>query len=120
VAAAVAAGLGVAFGTPALPALLLLPLAAAAGLLRFRTAGWRFDGERVVLRTRGLARTTAAIDARRLQSVRCSATPFQRRGRLATLAVDVSSGRRLGIAHLDATVADDLLGALGRTATGPG
>lgn len=122
-AVVLAAGAVVAFGAAGLAALALVPLAALLGVARFRAAGWRVDGDRVVLRWRRLARTTAAADARRLQAIQTSATPFQRRGRLATLAISVSSGRRFAVPHLDAATAAELGAQLAATAvagvTGP-
>jgi putative membrane protein len=118
VLAALVAGALVAFaGTPGLAALALLPAAAALGLARHRAGGWRLTEDGLVLRTRGLTRTTAAADPRRLQAVRTAATPFQRRAALATLAVDVSSGRRFALRHVEAATAGELLGRLGALAT---
>jgi putative membrane protein len=119
VAALAAAALVVAFGTAALPALLLLPAAVALGFARHRAGGWHLAGGRLVLRTRRLARTTAAADARRLQAVHTAVTPFQARAALATLAVDVSSGRRLALRHLDDATAADLRAELAAAASSP-
>jgi putative membrane protein len=104
-------------GAPALAAL-ALPLAAALyGALRFRTAGWRLDGERLVLRHRGLQRTTLVADARRLPQLFSRTSPLQRRAGLATLGVAVASGRRLAVAHLEAAITGDLLRRLTRAST---
>ena len=122
VTAVVTAGVLLAiFGADALPALALLPLAALNGWARYRAAGVALRGDNVILRgrTRTFARTTAAADARRLQAVHASVTPFQRRGRLATLAVDVSSGRTLSVAHVDAQTTTTLVGRLAAAATSP-
>jgi putative membrane protein len=122
VTAALVAGVLIAFfGPDALPALALLPVAAVVGWGRYRAAGVALLGDHVVLRgrTRTFARTTATADARRLQAVRSSVTPFQRRGHLATLAVDVSSGRRLAVAHVDAATTDTLVARLSTAATSP-
>ena len=104
VAGAVAAG-GAARGRSAptrSPALVLLPLAARRCSASRATAppagGSR--GDRVVLRApRTLARTTAVADARRLQARHAArhALPAPRPAS-PTLAVDVSSGRTLGVA----------------------
>jgi putative membrane protein len=120
VAAALAAtaGAALAAGPPGLLALVLVPAAAAHGVARHRSAGVALREGRVVLRRRGLALVTAVADARRLQAVTTQATPFQRRGRLATLAVSVSSGRRLAVAHLDAAAARRLQGRLAADAAG--
>jgi putative membrane protein len=120
VGGAAAAGLLIAFGTPALPALVLPVLGAVHGLARYRAAAFGRAEGHVVLRARTwlLARMTSTADARRLQSVRASVTPFQRRGQLATIGVDVSSGRRLSVMHVDGARIDDHLRALTAKATG--
>jgi putative membrane protein len=102
----------------ALAFLALLP-AAMLGVARHRAAGWRLSGERIVLRSRRFARTTSVADTRRLQSVRSAASPLQRRSGLATLAVDVSSGRRLAVEDLDATTVASLRDRLASAATAP-
>lgn len=91
--------------------------AAALGILRHRAAGWRVSGDRVILRSRRYARTTAVADARRLQAVAAAASVLQRRARLATLSVSVSSGRRVAVEDLEASTVDDLLGTLAAAAT---
>lgn len=71
---------------------LLLP-AAFYGWLRHRAGGWSMSGDRLVLRFRRLARTTVVAPRGRLQSRGFSVSPFQRRIGLATLEVEVASGR---------------------------
>jgi len=73
----------------------LLPTLPAAlyGLLRYRAAGHRLDDERLILRFRHLARTTVVVPGKRLQSRGYSISPLQRRKGLATLEVEVASGR---------------------------
>jgi putative membrane protein len=92
---------------PVIPALALL--GGADGLLRWRAAGWRLDGARIVIRQRLLARRTLVARADRLQEHGLSVSPLQRRGRLASLQVAVGSGRRGRVRHLDRTVAGELL-----------
>jgi uncharacterized membrane protein YdbT with pleckstrin-like domain len=97
---------------------LLAPLAAAAfGVASYRAAGWSLDSGRLVLRERGLQRSTLVADPHRLPEVFARTTPFQRRGDLSTLGVAVSSGRRIDVRHLDATTAAELLARLTRLAT---
>jgi len=115
----VGAGLSIAFPPYGLLALLLLAPAVAYGLAAFRAAGVTRTGDLVVLRARGVSRTTATADARRLQEVRTRTNPFQRRGRVATLGVAVSSKRRLAAEHLDAADAATLHTALAAQATAP-
>ncbi len=115
-----AAALTAAFGAPGAAAFTLVVPAAALGVARHRAAGWRLDAAgRVVLRSRRFARTTSVADARRLQAVRSSATALQRRAELATLRVDVSSGRALRVEDLDQRTVDDLLGRLAGAMTRP-
>lgn len=120
----VAALAGVAIGLStaawwALPALLVI--ATLEGTGRFRAAGWRLAGGRVVVRERRLARHTIVARAERLQEHTFSQTPLQRRAGLADVAVAVGSGRRGRLAHLEAATADDLFhrlrAALRRAAT---
>jgi putative membrane protein len=92
---------------------------ALLGLARYRAAGYRLDDKGVVIRARRLARTTAVADPTRLQAVNVSANPLQRRARLATLALDIASRRRLRVKHLSAPAADDLFAELGQRALGP-
>jgi putative membrane protein len=73
-------------------ALLLLFPAAVYGWLRYRDAGWAYGGDRLVVRSRLLARTTAIAPRRRLQSRDVIRSPFQRRARLATFTAQVASG----------------------------
>ena len=94
----------------AMPVLLLL--AVLAGELRFRAAGWRLADGRVVLRSRGIARTTLVADVRRLQEHGTRQTPLQSRRDLADIGVAVGSGRRARVRHLEARTAALLLGLL--------
>ena len=103
------------FEADALVALALPVLGALLGVARYRTAGWRLDGT-LVVRKRRLMRTTAVADARRLQRVTGAQSVLQRRAALADVEVAVSSGRRLGVEHLDAATVDDLVGRLATSA----
>ena len=72
--------------------LALVPVFALYGWLRFRAAGWAVAGDRLVVRSRSLARITAIAPRRRLQSRSVSQSPFQRRVGLATFGTEVASG----------------------------
>jgi putative membrane protein len=91
---------------PLLPALSLL--GAIDGVLRWRAAGWRLDGSRIVIRRRLLARRTLLARIDRLQEHGLSVSPFQRRAQLASFQVAVGSGRTGRIRHLDRDVAGSL------------
>jgi putative membrane protein len=95
---------------PAIP--VLLALAAVLGELRLRAAGWRLDDGRVVLRSRGVGRSTLVASTRRLQEHGTRQTPLQRRRRLADITVAVGSRRRARVRHLEAATAHRLLGLL--------
>ena len=118
---AAAAGLSSFVFDPAawgLLALLALPATAFYGWLRYRDAGWALDleGDRLVVRFRRLARTTAVAPRRRLQSREIQRSPFQRRVRLATFRAEVASGgggTALEVTDLDAGSADTLAWDLG-------
>ncbi len=97
-------------------AALLVPAAAAYGWLRYREAGWAFEEDRLVVRSRLLARTTAIAPRRRLQSRDLTRSPFQRRARLATFRVQVASGgggAALQVADLESDAAETLAEDLG-------
>jgi putative membrane protein len=91
---------------PAVPLLALL--GAAEGLLRHRSAGWRDDGRRFVVRGRLLARRTLLARVDRLQEHGLRASPLQRRAALADFEAAVGSGRRGRVRHLEAGVAGAL------------
>ncbi|HEX8102800.1 MAG TPA: PH domain-containing protein, partial [Solirubrobacteraceae bacterium] len=93
------------------PLLAVLP-AALLGPARFRAAGWRIEPARVTIRSRRLAQRTVLARRTRLQEHRLSQTPFQRRGRLATLALAAGAGTRARVAHLEEPVARELFAAL--------
>jgi putative membrane protein len=107
------------FEADALIALVLPVAGAVLGVARYRAAGWRLDSGRLVLRSRRVARTTAIADPRRLQRVTGAQSVLQRRAGLGDVEVAVSSGRRVGVEHLDEPVARDLVGRLARAATRP-
>lgn len=115
VLAAGAAALLSIFSDPAvwgLLALLALPAAALYGWLSFRDAGWAFEDDRLVVRSRRLARITAIAPRPRLQSRGVVRSPFQRRVRLATFRAEVASGgggAALEVTDLDAGAALTLI-----------
>ena len=99
-------------------ALIALPAAALYGWLCYRDAGWALDldGDRLIVRSRRLARTTAVVPRRRLQSRDILRSPFQRRLRLATFRAEVASGgggTALEVTDLDARAAAALARDLG-------
>ncbi|HKH10164.1 MAG TPA: PH domain-containing protein [Rubrobacter sp.] len=102
--------------TLGLPVLLLVLLAALYGWLRYRDAGWAYIGDRLIVRSRLLARTTAIAPRRRLQSRAVIRNPFQRRARLATFRAQVASGGgggAYGVVDLEADSAEALAENLG-------
>jgi putative membrane protein len=91
---------------PSVPLLALL--GAAEGLLRYRSAGWRDDGRRLVVRGRVLARRTLLARVDRLQEHGLRASPVQRRASLTDFEAAVGSGRKGRVRHLEAGVAGAL------------
>ena len=92
---------------------LLLPCVAAAwGVWMFREAGWGVGDEVLAIRWRGVARTTALVRRRRVQSVSVSQNPLQRISGLATLSVRVAASpanATFTVRHLEET---DAMGVL--------
>jgi putative membrane protein len=101
---------------PAIP--LLAALGAAWGLLRHRTAGWRIDGDRVVIRQGALARRSLIARSDRLQEHDLSASVLQSRADLADVALAVGSGRSGRVRHLERSVASALFDRLRARAAG--
>ena len=91
---------------PSVPLLALL--GAAEGLLRYRSAGWRDDGRRLVVRGRVLARRTLLARVDRLQEHGLRASAVQRRASLTDFEAAVGSGRKGRVRHLEAGVAGAL------------
>jgi putative membrane protein len=95
--------------------LLLLP-AVPLGLMRYRDAGWSLEEDRLVVRSRLLALTTAIAPRRRLQSRGTETSPFQQRLRLATFEARIASGSggaSLSVTDLESSDAARLLEDLG-------
>jgi putative membrane protein len=109
--AVAAAALAIAAGSPW--PLLLAPLGAAYGALRFRAAGWRLEGGRLAVRSRSLARSTVLAPAAGRESHDLAQTALQRRARLADVAVAFGKGTVAQVRHLDADVARALWVAIG-------
>jgi putative membrane protein len=101
---------------PAVP--LLAGVGVAEGLLRHRSAGWREDDGRLVVRRRVLARRTLLARVDRLQEHGLRASPLQRRGGLADFEAAVGSGRTGRVRHLEASVARALFERLRPRAAG--
>ena len=99
---------------------LLVPFA-LYGWLRFQDTGWALAGDRLVVRSRALARVTVVAPRRRLQSRSVLQNPLQRRLRLATFGTEVASGgggSALEVTDLGFDDARYLVGALSARADG--
>jgi len=108
--AALAAGAATVAVIPAAwPAVPVLVVAAVlSGLDAYAAGGLRLhDGDaRVVVRARRRgARVTLVARRRRLQELDVSRSPLQRRAGLATVSIAVAGGTRLGVHHLERTLA---------------
>jgi putative membrane protein len=93
--------------------LLLAPLGAVYGALGFRAAGWRLEQGRLVVRSRQLARSTVLARAGGRESHDLGQTVFQRRARLADVAVAFGKGTVARIRHVEADDAHSLFAAVG-------
>jgi putative membrane protein len=114
VLAAVVAAAAWAF-TPAgpfvLPAVLL---GGAYGWLRYRTAGWRLDGDRLAIRSLLVARTTVLGPARYREWHQRRQNLLQRRARLADVFVAFGKQTDARVRHLEAATADGLYERISR------
>lgn len=89
------------FGAKALPlfALLPLPILWARGHARF--AGWAVQGSRVLWRQGWLGRSLHIIEIDRLQAIRLTQSPFDRRRGMASLTLDTAgAGGMRGVTEL--------------------
>jgi putative membrane protein len=90
----------------------LVGAAALAGAMRFADAGVAVRDGLVVLRRRGVSRTTFVARIPRLQKHVRRQTVLQRRAGLADVSATVGSGATGMVRHLDDTVAEGLFTAL--------
>ncbi|MDQ3654075.1 MAG: PH domain-containing protein [Chloroflexota bacterium] len=100
-----------------LTALVVTPLFAIFGNLRYRDAGWLVADGAFLLRWRAMSRVTVLTQARRLQYRGLRADPFQRRAKLVTFRTAVASGgsrEGFSLPHLDAQDGEALIEQLGR------
>jgi putative membrane protein len=107
---AIAATLAWPVAWPAIP--VLTALAALDGLVRYRSAGWRLDTTRLLLRRGSLTRRTLIARPSRLQDHSLAQTTFQREAELADISVTVASGTTSKVAHLEAADATTLFNRL--------
>jgi putative membrane protein len=91
---------------PAIP--LLTALTALDGYVRYRSAGWRLDDDRILLRRGSLTRRTLLARPSRLQDHALVQTAFQRDAELADISITVASGTSSTVAHIEAGAATTL------------
>jgi putative membrane protein len=91
---------------PAIP--LLAALTALDGYARYRNAGWRLQGDGLLLRRGSLTRRTLIARPSRLQDHSLVQTKFQREAELADISITVASGASSRVADIDATAATTL------------
>ncbi|MFD2171779.1 PH domain-containing protein [Tumebacillus lipolyticus] len=72
--------------------LVLIPLLVGLGFLQHREAGWAMREGFYTIRSRTIARTTVVIPRRKVQSFHHQQSLFQKRARLATASVRITSG----------------------------
>lgn len=122
---AVVCGIGCLPALLAGPEAVLVVVAGAAvgalwGIDAHRRAGWAETPTLVVLAHGALIHRTELVPVNRVQSARCSSSPFQRRVSLATLHLDVAGRHAPHLFDLEADVADDLRRRAPRRAAGGG
>lgn len=85
--------------------LLLLPLAVGLGLYQYHTAGFMISGDKLLLRTRSIGRTSILIKRGRVQSTEFKWNPLMHRRDLWSFSVSLASVSKnliYGIAYLGA------------------
>lgn len=100
------------FGTPGWLALLAVPVFVAMAMLHARHAGYSVQGELVAIRSGWLSRRWRFAELDKLQVIRLSQSPLQRRLGMASLLLDTagadSIGPPLGIVHVPTSEAERL------------
>lgn len=113
----IVAGLIYFFPIWGLLSLLLLPVGALFGALKFSDAGFALTGNKVIFRSRKLARTTGIIPRLRIQSHMLQRSYFQQRKGLVTCLVSVASsfaGENFEVKDLAEKDGEMLFEALGK------
>jgi putative membrane protein len=91
----------------------VLPLVWLIARRWVRSAGWALTDHAILFRSGWPGRSTSLVRFGNMQSVSLRQSPFDRRHRMATLAVDTagasSTGHRIRIPYLDETVASKTL-----------
>jgi putative membrane protein len=90
VVAAAAIGLTWRYGPVGLPLLLAVPVLVLRARIWARHAGWAESGGLVAIRTGWLSRSWEFTEIRKLQSLRLTASPIDRRHGMATLWLDTA------------------------------
>ena len=104
------------FGWIASASALLVPMAATAGYLIWRRAGWVLPTGHVALRSGMLGRTIALVPARKIQGVVLRAGPLDRLLGLARIVIYVAGGSPSTLAHLVRSDAEALLRGIAQQA----
>jgi putative membrane protein len=79
-------------------ALLLVPISAAWGYLKYKESGWTWveSNRMFIMRTRLIERTIVYIPKNRIQYFKLGESPFQRRSELSTIVATVASNGQAG------------------------
>jgi putative membrane protein len=110
-AAVVAAVVGALAYPAGLAALVLVPLAAGFGVLRYRGLGHAVGPGHLATRSGALVRRTVVVPLARAQSCRVQASPFQHRVGIATCFVDVAGpGRSPAVVDVVEATAEHVAG----------
>ncbi len=72
--------------------LLLIPFAILLGIWQHKTAGYMIDGKQITMQYRIFSRITFYMEKKRIQSVECTQTYFQKRKNVMSVKATVMSG----------------------------
>ncbi|MFN2746722.1 MULTISPECIES: PH domain-containing protein [unclassified Bacillus (in: firmicutes)] len=84
--------------------ILLIPLFWIIGYLAYRDAGWKISGDRLIVSSRFISRTTAVVKRRRMQVFEVSRSFFQRRRKLVSIHTSTKSSilmEKFSVADVD-------------------
>lgn len=72
--------------------LFLIPFSFFWAYLQFKAAGWNLADKQLLLRSRGISKTTLLFQKNKIQSIEVSTSWMQRRANLATISALIKSG----------------------------
>nr|MDH3155553.1 PH domain-containing protein [Bacillus licheniformis] len=90
----------------------LIPFYWIIGYFSYRDAGWKISGDKIIMSSRFIGRTTAVIQRRRMQVFEVSRSYFQRRKQLVSIHTSTKSSvlmEKFSVADVEEKDSDDII-----------